>query len=165
MWNMCNTILLELDFYLSSRMRLSNRDKSLPFEYFYSICILYMVSRASKIARQSLLAKDDISFVVAPNSRDKVTKALEIKVLELLFDVVRSLLPFDPIRDIGEIAGKRYDKARYGTSLMGFVDACLFKSRLTDQVFSGSVEDMGIKIPLKINYVSVVTYQEDGKYY
>ena len=87
--------------------------------------------------------------MLTQNNEDQRTKAIEVKILEFLFDFVRNLSPrYNLFVKIAEIVGNKYYEQRNGNDLMKFVERCLFKSPLTDAIIIEDVEDRAIKIPL-----------------
>ena len=178
MWDLCNTTLAMID--LPSKIRLGYRadrgktPEDRVKESFFAVCILYMVSKASMISKQSSLGKDDISSVKLTDTNGTVREsyALEIKVLDVLFFFInQSLTRYNPFEDMAKIVGKKYDKHRDGQNLMYYIDFCLFKndSKLTKITSIERLEDLEAKIPLRDeDYAKnpfFISYREDASYY
>ena len=178
MWDKCNALMhkIEMEMYFHGTTYFT---KCSSHGLLLSVCILYMICRASKFAKQAILAKDDISFVSAKNGT-KLIKAPELKVIQFLFNVARLSTMDNPFEMIAQVTNKHYNKSMHGTNLMRFVETCLCKTYLTDVVFNFHLHDMELKVPLKDRMVNrfsemdvargnldgnYIPYREDGKYY
>lgn len=154
MWDSCNTILSEMNASLLGLGLRAYKAELAHNECFFAACILYMVSRASMIAKQSSLEKDDISFEILTNTDGAVRKSLatEIKLLDLLFHLIGYLSRYSLFEEIDKIVNIRYNEHRHGRNLMDFVHFCLFKERLITKHFTESVEDMELVISSGCTY-------------
>ena len=141
MQNLCSSVLKRLEKKAHSGFKVLNAND------FFSICILHMVSRASKTAKQAISGENDISLVSTPNSNKK-SKATEIKILDLLFDLIRRSSDLSLFDNISDVTGRpRYNPDRHGKNLMRHVDFCLFRSPLaTEGDFTG-YDDILIEVP------------------
>lgn len=150
MWDSCNVVLSEInEFLLNSNNSRKNREDSTLKDCFFAACILYLVSRASMIAKQSSLGKDDISFEVLTDTDGAKIKsfAIEIKLLDLLFYLFGQCSSYCLFQEIAGVVGIRYNKITHGINLMDFIDFCFFNERFIIKSFDERPEDMEIKIP------------------
>ena len=94
-----------------------------------------------------------ISVVLEPYTRRK-TKALELRVLEFLFNYATFASYSNLFIKVAEITKENYDRRRHGVDLMKSVESCLFKLHLINAIFDEHLEELALEIPLKKDVTS-----------
>lgn len=160
MWNLCRSIL--------DKLEISYAQKEVSCEDFFCVCILYMINRGSKIAKETALG-DSYNITATPvvslqNKGKKRTIFPKIKTLEFLFDMIKTnSRTFDPVEKINDVTGEvgahnsNYYGYKHSFDLMDYVEKCLFEGTLPRKN-RYSLEDVDLTIPVVFEKITTSEY-------